>query len=513
MLSAQVAVHSGDDLQAAVTAASCGTTITVDAGTYGAITATDKSCSGPSYITIQAASCPHAGRPTSEAMTGMPVISSGTSAENLVIALGADYYRFVCIGFLSTEDQNASILIGSPGSDQDTEAKIPTHVQFDRIILYSIDGKDLVHAISQQGNDVEMTRSWLSNIKSSADAQCFFSSNSFGPTLFNDNYCEASGENILLGGAQAFVTGAMPKNVTITNSTFSKRAEWKSTEYTMKNIFEIKAGEDVLFDHNTVCCSWVDGQQGWGVVITPRGWADAGAWTHDKRVTISNSVFTDICTGIQMTGETDGESGDVTLFDSSDYVIDNNLWVYTAADADCAGGGGKFTVATLSPDSVSFTHNTIVGNRNHVQAVYYTTNAASGNPTGFTMTDNVILYGGGPFFSAAWGTADLDSEFGMGGWTFTGNCWGGYIPGGWTSGDIPSYWPGGTNVYIDTDENMRAMFIDALGGNYRMVSGATCEGKGVNFALLPGGTGGGGVTGTGTHKNILTLGVGGSSTN
>jgi len=477
-LAATYTVGPTDNLQAVITAAQCGDTITVSAGTYaGPITRSGR-CPGPAYLTIQAASCPHSGRPASGSTAGMPVIASSQSGDLFKVLMSTDYVRVVCLAFINSAPlQDAAIRIGSGGPDQDTDAKIPTHIQFNRIVVDNALGAQLVHAISGNGNFIEVTDSWIDNVHADQDAQCFVSFNARGPILLDNNYCRATGENYLLGGARAYVPGAIPSNVTITNNLLEKDRACESNSWTCKNIFEIKAGQDVVFRGNILRHSYVDGQIGQAILLTPRGWADPAAWTHITRVVIERNIITDVCNGLAITGETDGEGGDVTLKDSGDWTFQDNLIVLNnAAVGNCAGSGGKFIQASLSPDHVTIQRNTIIS----LGSPYYMTyggQAGGVKSNGFVFADNVMAYGSAPFVSdGGGGTIGLNFEFGTT-WQWTGNCIGGPAQNGEPTGN--------GNVYLADAPTFKALFNDWAAGDYRLKPGGACAGKGVDFSKLP----------------------------
>lgn len=467
-----------DNLQAVITAAQCGDTITVSAGTYAGPLTRSGRCPGPAFLTIQAASCPHSGRPASNSTAGMPVVASSQSGDIFKVLMSTDYVRVVCLAFVNSAPlQDTGIRIGWGGPEQDTDAEIPTHIQFDRVVINNGATTQLVHAINANGNYVEVTRSWIDNVHADQDAQCLVSVNARGPILFDDSYCRATGENVLLGGARAYVPGAMPTDVTITNNLFEKDSGCITNSWTCKNLFEIKAGQSVTFRGNILRHSVVDGQIGQAILITPRGWADPGAWTHVKGVLIERNVITDVCNGLSVIGETDGESGDVTLKDSGDWVFQDNLiQINNAAVGNCAGSGGKFIQASLSPDHVTVQRNTIVSFGN---PYYITYNGQAGGvrSNGFIFADNVMAYGSAPFLSdGGGGTIGLNFEFGTT-WTWTGNCIGGPAVNGEPTGN--------GNVYLADAAAFKAMFVDWAGGNYRLAPGGACAGKGADFSKLP----------------------------
>lgn len=110
-----------------------------------------------------------------------------------------------------------------------------------------------------------------------------------GPYLIEDNFIEASGENIMFGGAHVHIPNMNPSNIRIRRNVLYKPKRWQGTSITVKNSFELKTGIDVVFEDNTIDGNWAMGQAGTPIVLTPRGIA-AFPWAQVDRVVIRNNV-------------------------------------------------------------------------------------------------------------------------------------------------------------------------------------------------------------------------------
>lgn len=103
-----------------------------------------------------------------------------------------------------------------------------------------------------------------------------------GPVKIVNNLLEASGENIMFGGARA--DGPGPNDVEIRRNYLLKDAHWNPNDpdfigvtYIVKNCFELKNGTHLLFEANV--CDHVWGgftQAGFAILLTPKNQAGAG---------------------------------------------------------------------------------------------------------------------------------------------------------------------------------------------------------------------------------------------
>jgi hypothetical protein len=99
-----------------------------------------------------------------------------------------------------------------------------------------------------------------------------------GPFKIENNFLEASGENILFGGAPSTAT---PADIEIRHNHFFKPMMWKEDEpgfvgayngnpYVVKNHFELKNAERVLFEDNLLENSWGGfSQTGFSILLSP----------------------------------------------------------------------------------------------------------------------------------------------------------------------------------------------------------------------------------------------------
>jgi hypothetical protein len=111
-----------------------------------------------------------------------------------------------------------------------------------------------------------------------------------GPVKVANNYIEAAGINLFIGDGK-IPEGTMPEDIEIVGNDLYKPWSWKEghpeyagIRWTIKNLLEIKAARRVLIEDNLMGNTWVGGQHGQVILLTPRGGAV-------EDVTIRNNVF------------------------------------------------------------------------------------------------------------------------------------------------------------------------------------------------------------------------------
>lgn len=171
------------------------------------------------------------------------------------------------------------------------------------------------------------------------DAQGIWGNNGAGPYTITDNTIEASGENILFGGADPGIQGMVPADILIRGNTLAKPLSYKTLKASVKNSFELKNARRVLFTENVIDGWWPGGQAA-PIQLTPRNQDGACTWcvvedvaitsntvknaggsgfavnilgTDDehpsqptKRITIARNLFQDSAGGIQLLGAVAG---------------------------------------------------------------------------------------------------------------------------------------------------------------------------------------------------------------
>ncbi|MGA7631283.1 MAG: hypothetical protein WCB11_10975 [Terriglobales bacterium] len=383
----QVHVAANSDLREAVESARCGDTLLLAAGAFFEIRDLPaKKCDDQHYITIRTdtpdsklppegtrispawagvASLP--GRPPYAQPPGGPaklmatLIVKGRSGAKL-----GDHYRFIGVEWSSSADTHIARLITTEGAD---------HLIFDRNWLHPPDGAEMNKGIGMvEGTHfIAVINSYLSGFYCVArtgtctDSSALGGGNAEVPIgtlkIFN-NFLEASGENILFGGAASEIN---PTDIEIRRNHLFRPMLWKEGEpgYTpagggnpviVKNHFELKSGIRVLFEANLMENCWGGfTQTGFSILLTPKSQSNKCPKCEVTDVTIRYNRIRNVAGVIQVANGLSKQGGSTA--DGGRYSI-HDLLVDGLHDKDWKGQGTFAIVVSNTPllHDVSFDH-------------------------------------------------------------------------------------------------------------------------------------------------------------
>jgi len=343
-----LAVRPGEDPSRALSKASCGDTVELQAGaTFGALLVPQKNCDDSHWIIIRT-SAPDSKLPPEGArltpcyagissLPGRPDLHCG-SAENVLakiefngkggsgpvtFALGANHYRL--IGLEITRAPSGACVYNL------VEFKGPAdHVVFDRLWMHGTAQDETTRGIMLGPTQyLAVVDSFFSDFHCVArtgactDAQAVLGGlgdNSMGPYKIVNNFLEAAAENILFGGGAATVT---PADIEIRHNYFFKPLTWMKGQpgfvggrdgspFIVKNLFELKNARRVLFEENVLENSWGGfSQAGFGILLTPknqaRGPENICANCLVTDVTIRTCKISHVGSGFQIANTVDGK--------------------------------------------------------------------------------------------------------------------------------------------------------------------------------------------------------------
>jgi hypothetical protein len=224
---------------------------------------------------------------------------------------------------------------------QTTLAQCPNNILVDRCYIHG--PADLVAGYDAFGNPLTKLKSGIELHADTATVQgCYISgimANDFethgiycvnGPGNYQilNNYIEASCENFFCGGDYPRL-GVNNPHFTVENVTFQfnhlkKLLSWSKwdpsydgSHWLVKNLFELKAGNNWTIDSNILenCWGGQSDQLGWAFVLTPRGSANwqGLATTPVSNITITNNLVLNCCGFVDMLSSDDaGPSGSLS---------------------------------------------------------------------------------------------------------------------------------------------------------------------------------------------------------
>ena len=234
------------NLQTAINEAVPGDTILLRAGeTYvGNFTLKAKAGSSTAFITITsdapAASLPAdgvrlipQGRPganTQRAALARLLGQGGGYRSTAIIRTeaGAHHYRlrFLELDGFANEGYDTLINIGANNSAQTTVAAAPYAIVLDRLWLHGHVRKGIKRGVAANGRSIDILNSYIEDIFATADSQAVASFNAPGPVRIINNFLEASGENIMVGGADPVIPNLVSSDFEIRGNHFYKDPSW-----------------------------------------------------------------------------------------------------------------------------------------------------------------------------------------------------------------------------------------------------------------------------------------------
>ena len=447
-----IAVPAGGNLQAAIDNAMPGDTITLAAGAVYAGNFVLPPKGGSSYITIRSATADaslpadgvrigpqYAGRlaKVQGGFAGMPAFAT---------APGAHHYRLQFLEIVNTYPHTDIIQLGAQDSTQTSLSSVAHDLIIDRCYIHGDAVNGQKRAIALNSAATTIVNSYVSDIKSSqSDAQAIQGSNGPGPYLIANNYLEASGENIMFGGADPFIANLVPSDITIKQNYISKPVSWRGQAWTVKNLIELKNAQRVTIDGNLIENNWAAAQVGYAILLTPRNQDGTAPWTVVQQVQFTNNIVRHVASVFNVLGHDSPNTSRAT----NTITIRNNLFL----DVSKANWGGTGTfLLTNGGDGIVVDHNTVFTDGTSV--IYADTEAV----LNLTLTNNVVP----------------DNI-----WAIMGS---GMAPGNST---LARYYPGAQihrNVFIGGNaatypvdnfypaSTAAVGFVDVAGGNYRLTT-------------------------------------------
>ena len=141
---------------------------------------------------------------------------------------GAHHYRlrFLEIDGTANLGYGTLVTIGSNDSFQTTSASAPYGIVLDRLWIHGHASKGSRRGIAVNGRSIDVLNSYIDDIFALGDAQAIASFNAPGPVRIINNFLEATGENILLGGDDPSIPNLVPSDFEIRGNYSFKDPAW-----------------------------------------------------------------------------------------------------------------------------------------------------------------------------------------------------------------------------------------------------------------------------------------------
>jgi hypothetical protein len=300
-----------DSLQSAISNASCGDTLVVQAGAayVGPLTLPAKGCTAANPITIQssrAAELPAGVRVTPQQSALLAKLQSATNAEPVIKTVaGASGYKFVGVD-ISTSAATVAVyhLVrwGGGRQEQAALASVPRDLSIDRSWIHGWPTQNSQAAVTMNCANCSITNSYVNEIHSTdVEAQAVIAWNGTNGVQLVNNYLEGAGENVMIGGADSASAEMVPANIEIRRNHLFKPLSWKEGDpsyagrrWIVKNLLELKAARNVVIDANVMENIWVQAQDGSAVLFTVRNQECHAPWSTVENATFTNNIVKNV---------------------------------------------------------------------------------------------------------------------------------------------------------------------------------------------------------------------------
>jgi hypothetical protein len=506
------AVNSGGDLQSALNSANCGDTIQLQAGATftGAFTFPAKSCDDNHWIIVRT-STPDANLPPERtrmtpcyagvaSLPGRPafpctqpqrllatITYSGASSGPITFANGANHYRLLGLEITRIAGNGHSVVALVGPVDSGSMNKIV----LDRLYLHGVPVEETRRGVALSGGtSIAIQDSYISDFHCNLQGACTDSqavsgggtgSLPTGPLKIDDNFLEAAGENILFGGG---ATTQTPADIEIRFNHLFKPMFWLQGQpgfvgpsFIVKNHFELKNAQRVLFDSNVLEDSWGGfSQAGFSVVINAKN--QSGSLCpicQVTDVTIRYVTISHVGGVFVISNALDVIGGDPPL-DGERYSIHDVV----ADDIDQVKYAGHGNFAQISTIPTPILQNVKI---DHVTAfpdhVLFNVGAPVGvKMPGFVFTNSIVASGDSALNSTGGDANCANSDVPL---TIMQQCFSGYL---FSSNAIlaapaqypPSKWPSGNSFYSSGDAIGFVSFSNGNGGDYHLLPSSPAKG-------------------------------------
>lgn len=201
-------------------------------------------------------------------------------------------------------------------------AELPANITFDNVKVYCQPTQDCQRGIALNGVNATVQNSDVREIHGRGiESQGIAWWNTPGPIRILNNRIEASTENVLSGGADSSlctsrdaegkcVQGVVTSKIEIRRNYLYKPLTWHERDpsyagidWSIKNLLEIKEGDDVVIDGNILENCWGDAQIGFAVLLTTRNQDGGNPWATVEDVTFTNNTIINVAGGFQIIGK------------------------------------------------------------------------------------------------------------------------------------------------------------------------------------------------------------------
>ena len=349
-------VAKGENLQAAMDAAVPGEVVMAAPGEYAQLVLKPKPLGAAVVLMPDTTALPVGRRIDPSYASGLIQLRSNNGEAPVKTLGAASNYVLRGINPLYLLDGGRIYMeMGDHLAVETDPLKLPDNIVIDQCLLQGHPTLGAKCGIQMHTRNLSVLNSHISDFfRFGQDAQSIAGYNGPGAFTLINNFCSASGENILLGGADNKSAAMNPTNVIIRGNTLTKPLAWQTGPLlpTVKNSFELKNCVNALIEYNLIENVWTSGQHGDLVLFTVRNQDGASPWAQVANVVFRNNVVRHGAAGLTIIGRDNIRPSQRT----TNIKVLNNLF-YDIDPKKFVGSGFMFAVYNGVSD-VEIAHNT-----------------------------------------------------------------------------------------------------------------------------------------------------------
>lgn len=410
----------------------------------------------------------------------VPANNGENAISTEITANGASHhYKLIGLEIAQANDNQVIydlIALGNGGQSQNTLAKVASHFLIDRCYIHGTTNGKMSRAIALNSAETTISNSYISEIHNvGSEAQAICGWNGPGPFTIENNYLEASTQNLMFGGADPHIPNLVPQDILIRRNYFFKPVSWytNTPRWLVKNIFELKNARQVHVSENILENNWADGQNGFAILFTVRNQDGTAPWSTVENVTFTGNVLRNTPRAVNLLGQDDT----YTSQNQKNIAFTNNLFESIGSVGTSDGKCFQITnVPQGSPgiENLLLDHNTCVGlgeypyfiagdNQTKITGLSIRNNIA----VGITLGTDASIAG-----NALFGTAALNSVAATS-WSLQKNVV--MLPSG-----SSSYPNSGSNTNFYVSNSSSVGFVDFTNGNYGLSPSSSFKNSGTD---------------------------------
>jgi hypothetical protein len=323
---------------------------------------------------------------------GLAKLVSPNAEPALKTAPGARGYRVLGleITVASSVNLNWGIVLLGVGTEQ-TVSELPQEIVLDRVYIHGHSGLDVKRCVALNGVASAVIDSYLAECHyRGLDAQAILGWNGPGPFKIVNNYLEGSGENVMFGGADPKIDGLIPSDIEIRRNHFYKPLAWQAEGWSVKNLFEIKNGQRVLFEGNVLENNWVHAQNGFAVLFQALTDNNTAPWVRVRDITFRFNRISYAAAGINVLARvaypSNGRAPVLPTEPAMRIEFSHNVLDRIGVDPHILGSNGRLVQLLGDHQHVVVTHNTGF-------STYAALMLAGAGKVGTVYRDNVVAKG------------------------------------------------------------------------------------------------------------------------